>query len=167
MKLKLFNQLLVFSLFGIALGFFGILYEGVVYGPKFLDVSMERMQFWKAFTAVISPIPYYIPIYPIAAILLVVLAFGTPKEKSGQRKRLMAASLFQIASLALTFYILTQINFRRSFGNLDKYAYEIPGKVILFNVLSFIRIGLGGVAVIFVFKSCVDSRTTCVESRIT
>ena len=102
MKLKLFNNLLVISLFGIALGFFGILYEGVVYGPKFLDVSKERMQFWKAFTTVISPIPYYIPIYPIAVILLVVLSFGTPKEKSGLRKQLIGASLFQIASLALT-----------------------------------------------------------------
>jgi hypothetical protein len=158
MKLQVFNNLLVFSLFGIALGFFGVLYEGVVYGPKFLDVSMERMQFWKAFTAVISPIPYYIPIYPIATILLVVLSFGTPKEKLELRKRLIAASLFQIASLALTLYILTQINFRRSFGNLDKYAYEIPGKAFLFNILSFMRIGLGAIAMAFVFKACMQSQ---------
>jgi hypothetical protein len=161
MKLKLFNNLLVFSLFGIALGFFGVLYEGVVYGPKFLDVSMERMQFWKAFTAVISPIPYYIPIYPIATILLVVLSFRTPKEISGQSPRLIVASLCQLASLALTFYILTQINFRRSFGNLDKYAYEIPGKVLLFNILSFIRIGLGAIAVAFVFKVYMQIQISC------
>jgi hypothetical protein len=158
MKLKLFNNLLVFSLFGTALGFFGILYEGVVYGPKFLDVSMERMQFWKSFTAVINPIPYYIPIYPIATILLVVLAFRTPKENSGLRKRLTTASLAQIAVLALTFYILTQINFRRSFGDLDKYAFEIPGKVFLFNILSFIRIALGAIAVAFVFKACMQTQ---------
>ena len=158
MKLKLFNNLLVFSLFGTALGFFGILYEGVVYGPKFLDVSMERMQFWKAFTAVISPIPYYIPIYLIGIIMLVVLTFGTPKEKAGLRKRLITASLFQIASLALTFYILTQINFRRSFGNLDEYAYAIPGKALLFNILSFIRVGLSAIAVAFVFKACMQTQ---------
>ena len=158
MKLKLFNNLLVFSLFGIALGFFGILYEGVVYGPKFLDVSMERMQFWKAFTAVISPIPYYIPIYPIATILLVVLSFGAPKEKPGLRKRLIAAGLFQITSLALTIYILTQINFRRSFGNLDKYAYEIHGKAVLFNILSIVRIGLSAIAMAFAFKACMQTQ---------
>ena len=158
MKLKLFNNLLVFSLFGIALGFFGVLYEGVVYGPKFLDVSMERMQFWKAFTAVISPIPYYIPIYPIGIILLVVLTFGIPKEKAGLRKRLIMASLFQIVSLALTIYILTQINFRRSFGDLQKYAAEIPGKVVLFNILSVIRIGLGAIAVAFVFRACMQTQ---------
>jgi hypothetical protein len=158
MRVKLFNNLLVFSLFGTALGLFGVLYEGVVYGPKFLDVSMERMQFWKAFTAVISPIPYYIPIYPIATILLVVLFIRTPKEKAGLRKRLMAASLFQIASLALTFYILTQINFRRSFGDLQKYASEIPGKAVLFNILSIIRIGLGAIAMAFVFKACMQTQ---------
>ena len=156
MRIKLFNNLLVFSLFGIALGLFGVLYEGVVYGPKFLDVSPERMQFWKSFTAIISPIPYYIPIYPIATILLVVLSFRIPKEKAGLRKRLIAASLFQIASLALTIYILTQINFRRSFGDLQKYAAEIPGKAVLFNILSIIRIGLGAIAVAFVFKACIQ-----------
>lgn len=82
----------------------------------------------------------------------------TPKEKSGLRKRLITASLFQIASLVLTFYILTQINFGRSFGNLDKYADEIPGKAFLFNLLSFIRIGLGAIAVAFVFKACMQTQ---------
>jgi len=61
MKKKLFNNLVLFSLFGIALGFFGILYEGVVYGPKLLDVSAGRMLFWKGFTSVISPVVYYVP----------------------------------------------------------------------------------------------------------
>src|SRR5258708_38618719 len=111
MKSKLFNNLVLFSLFGIALGFFGILYEGVVYGPKLLDVSMERMLFWKDFTSTISPIVYYFPLTHLATITLVVLYFMTPKEKTNFRKRLKLASIFQIASLALTFYILTQINF--------------------------------------------------------
>ncbi len=70
----------------------------------------------------------------------------------------MAASLFQIASLALTIYILTQINFRRSFGDLEKYAAEIPGKAVLFNILSIIRIGLGAIAVAFVFKACIQTQ---------
>jgi hypothetical protein len=158
MRIKLFNTLLVISFFGIALGLFGVLYEGVVYGPKFLDVSVERMQFWKAFTTVINPIPYYIPIYPAAIMLLTVLSFRTPKEKAGLRKPLIAASLFQIASLALTIYILTRINFRRSFGDLQKYAADIPAKAVLFNILSIIRIGLGAIAVALVFKACIQTQ---------
>jgi hypothetical protein len=153
MKQKLFNDLLLFSLFGIALGFFGILYEGIVYGPKFLDVSMERMLFWKSFTSIISPIPYYIPIYPLATLLLVFLSFRTPKEKPELKKRLQAASLFQIASLVLTFYILTQINFKGSFGNLEKYAMQIPHKVLLFNILSVLRMGLAAIALTYTFRA--------------
>src|SRR5438045_1633511 len=111
MKTKLFRNLLLFSLFGIALYFFGILYEGVVYGPKLLDNSMERMLFWKNFTSVISPVIYYVPWVYLATLVLVVLYFNTPKEKTELKKRLKRASIFQVISLILTIYILSQINF--------------------------------------------------------
>ena len=64
MKHKLFNSLLLFSLFGIALGFFGMLYAGVVTIPKMLDTSMQRMLFWKGFYAIMNPISDYIPSRP-------------------------------------------------------------------------------------------------------
>jgi len=150
MKNKYFINLLLFSLFGIALGFFGILYEGVVYGPKFLDTSMERMLFWKSFTSVISPVFYYFPVNELATIALVALYFKTPKQKPALRKRLKWGSIFQMASFVLTFYILKQINFKLSFGDLEKYADEIPGKVLLFNILSVARIGVGAIAIMMV-----------------
>jgi hypothetical protein len=158
MKDRLFNTLLLFSLFGIALGFFGTLYEGIAYGPKFLDVSMERMLFWKSFTSIISPFLYYFPLNELATITLGVLYFKTPKLRSELRKRLKLGAVFQIISFVLTFYILTQINFKKSFGNLEKYADEISGKAILFNILSVIRIGLGATALAFVFKACVQTQ---------
>ena len=158
MKSKLFNNLVLFSLFGIALGFFGILYEGVVYGPKLLDVSMERMLFWKNFTSVISPIIYYVPLVYLATITLVVLYFKTPKEKEELKKRLRLASIFQIASLALTIYILTQINFKLRFGNLEKYADTIPGKVVLFNILSVFRVALAAIGLTFIFKAYIQTQ---------
>ena len=150
--------MLLFSLFGIALGFFGILYEGVVYGPKLLDVSMERMLFWKSFTSVISPVIYYVPWVYLATIALVVLYFTTPKEKAALKKRLRLGSIFQIASLALTIYILAQINFKLSFGNLEKYAAQINGKVILFNILSVSRIAFGAIGLICVFKAYIHTQ---------
>ncbi|HMG68980.1 MAG TPA: hypothetical protein VK588_14885 [Chitinophagaceae bacterium] len=158
MKSKLFNNLLLFSLFGIALGFFGILYEGAVYGPKLLDVSMERMLFWKQFTSIISPIVFYVPWVYLATIALVVLYFNTPKEKTGLRKRLKLASIFQIASLALTIYILAQINFKLRFGNLEKYAAMIPNKVILFNILSVTRVVLAATGLTFIFKAYIQTQ---------
>ena len=159
MKSKLFNNFLLFSLFGVALGFFGILYEGLVYGPKFLDVSMERMLFWKNFTSVISPIIFYIPCDPLATIVLVGLYFAASKQNELLKKQLGWASMLQVTSLVLTFYILTQINFKRSFGDLDKYALEIPAKVILFNVLSTFRIIFAATALAFSFKAYIKTQT--------
>jgi len=158
MKSKLFNNLLLFSLFGITLYFFGILYEGVAYGPKLLDVSMERMLFWKDFTSIISSVIYYIPWVYLATITVVVLYFKTPKEKTILRKRLGLASIFQIASLVLTIYILTQINFKMSFGNLEKYADAIPGKVFLFNILSIIRMAFAAIGLTFIFKAYLQTQ---------
>lgn len=86
MKAKLFRTLLLFSLFGIALYFFGILYEGLVYGPKLLDTTMERMLFWKNFTSIISPIVYYVPWVYLATIVLMVLYFKTPVERTELKK---------------------------------------------------------------------------------
>jgi len=158
MKSKLFNNLLLFSIFGIALGFFGILYEGVVYGPKLLDVSMERMLFWKEFTSVISPIIYYVPWVYLATISAVVLYFKTQKEKTELKKQLKLASIFQILSLVLTIYILTQINFKHSFGDLEKYADTIPGKVFLFNILSIFRVVLAAIGLIYIFKAYIQTQ---------
>jgi hypothetical protein len=158
MKSKLFSNLLLFSLFGIALGFFGILYEGVVYGPKLLDVSMERMLFWKNFTSVISPVIYYVPWVYLATLALIVLYFKTPAEKAELKKKLQWASIFQIVSLPLTIYILTQINFKLRFGDLGKYADTIPGKVILFNILSVIRVALAATGLAFIFKAYIQTQ---------
>lgn len=153
MKSRLFNNLLLFSLFGIALYFFGILYEGVVYGPKLLDTSMERMLFWRNFTSVISPIIYYVPWVYLATIVLIILYFKTPKEKAELKKRLKWAGIFQIISLVLTIYILLQINFKISFGNLVKYADVIPGKVILFNILSVLRLAFSAISLTNTFRA--------------
>jgi hypothetical protein len=158
MNSKLFNNLLLFSLFGIALGFFGTLYEGVVYGPKLLDVSPDRMLFWKSFTSIISPVIYYVPTVYLATITLLVLYFSTSKEKAVLKKRLQWAGIFQIASLALTIYILTQINFKLSFGNLEKYADSIPGKVLLFNILSVFRMTFGAMGLAYVFKAYLQTQ---------
>jgi hypothetical protein len=164
MKPKLFNNLLLFALFGVALGFFGILYEGIVYGPKFLDTSMDRMLFWKSFTTIISPLAYYTPWVGLGTLTLVILYFIAPKQKTILKNNLKWASLLQVLSLVVTFYILTQINFKESFGNLDTYATAIPGKVILFNILSVFRIVLVAIALAFLFKGYIQNSSTTINN---
>ena len=158
MNSKRFGNFLLFSLFGTALGFFGILYEGLVYGPKLLDTSMDRMLFWKNFMSVVSPLIYYVPWVYLATITMVVLYFKTPKEKADLKKQLKLASTFQVASLVLTIFILAQINFKMLFGALDHYAGSIPANVILFNILSVCRVVFGAIALVCIFKSYIHSR---------
>lgn len=158
MKNNLFNNLLLFSLFGITLGFFGMLYEGVVLGPKMLDASMQRMLFWHDFYSVINPIVFYIPLLPLATITLVILYFKTPKLKTELKKQLGLAGIFQIAALAVTFYIVTQINLKFYFGDFEKYAGIIPFKTLLFNILSIIRLVLAAITLIFIFKAYIQAR---------
>jgi hypothetical protein len=90
MNRKLFNYFLYFALFGIAIGFFGILYEGLVYGPKMLGDSKTRMHFWKDFYSVISPLFYYIPLNPLATITLVILFFSTSRQEPELRNKFAA-----------------------------------------------------------------------------
>jgi hypothetical protein len=158
MKNNAFNNLLLFSLFGIALGFFGMLYEGIVFVPKMLESSMQRMLFWRDFYSVINPIVFYIPILPLATIALLISYFRTPKIKTQLKKQLGLASLFQIVALALTFYIVTQINLKFYFGGVEKYADVIPVKTLLLNILSVIRLVLAALALTFVFKAYIISQ---------
>jgi hypothetical protein len=160
---RLFNNLLLFSLFGIALGFFGMLYEGVVYGPRFLEISTEQMLFWKGFFSTINPILYYAPTVHLATIAAVVLYFRTPKDNKVVKRQIGIASILQIISLALTFYIVTQIGFKHSFDHLDEYATQIPAKAILFNVLSFVRVVFAAGALGFIFKAYVRSNQSAQE----
>jgi hypothetical protein len=153
MKSKLFNNLLLFSLFGVALGSFGMLYEGVVSIPKMLDTSMARMLFWKNYYSIINPLLYYIPLVPLATITLIALYFKTPKEKTDLKNRLKLAGIFQVASLILTFYIVTQINPKLLFSNIEKYADIIPARILVVNILSFFRMVLTAIALTSIFKA--------------
>ena len=153
MTSKLFNNILVFTLFGVALGFFGILYEGVVNVPKMLDNSMPGMLFWKNFYQVISPVPYYIPLVPFATVTLIVLYFKTPKQEAALKNRLKLAGILQITSLVLTFYIVKEVNLKLYFGDIEKYAAVIPTKTLVVNIVSAIRIALTAIALISVFKA--------------
>jgi hypothetical protein len=158
MKAKFFNNLLLFSLFGIALGFFGILYEEIVNVPKMLDNSMARMLFWKSFYTVISPVVYYIPLVPLATIALFILYFIASKQKPELKNWLKLAGIFQVVSLALTFFIVTQIHLKLYFSDIENYADLIPAKTLLVNIVSAARVPLTAIALVSVFKAYIQTQ---------
>jgi hypothetical protein len=155
MKSKLFNNLLLFALFVIALGFFGMLYEGVLIVPNMLDTSMARMTFWGNYYAVINPIIYYIPLTPLATIALVGLYFRSQKEEVLLKNYLGWGAILQIITLAITFYMVKQINLKLCFSNIAVDANVIPAKVVLANILSVVRLVLAAVALTLTFKAII------------
>jgi hypothetical protein len=159
MKGKLFNNLLLFSLFGVALGFFGMLYEGLVTIPKMLHTSVERMLFWKDYYAAINPLIYYIPFVPLATIILVSLYFAAAKERETLRKKLGWGAVLQITSLAITFYIVKIINPKMYFNDIAQYAAVIPAKTVLVNILSVVRLVICATALTLTFKAYIQTQT--------
>ncbi|MCW3125825.1 MAG: hypothetical protein JWO03_1483 [Bacteroidetes bacterium] len=155
MQIKLFNNMLLFSLFGIAMSFFGNLYEGIVIGPNMLQDSIHRMQYWQKFFVATNPAFFYVPVTQLAAIISVVLYFKTDKQKVALKKKLKLAAIFQIASIALSVYIITQINLKLFFGDLEKYRDAVSYMALLWNVLNAVRILLVGIALTFTFRAYV------------
>lgn len=164
---KLFSHLLLFSLFGIAMWFFGNLYEAIVIGPNMLENSGQRLHYWQNFFVVINPVFFYVPIPPLAAVSLIVLFFIVPKEEVKIKKQLKLANIFQITSLALSTYIITQLNFKLFFGDLEKYADQIPSRALLWNILNLLRVALIAIALRFVFNAYMHRASTTILPDVT
>jgi hypothetical protein len=159
MSAKLFHNLLLFCLFGIAMWFFGNLYEAIVIAPNMLQNAIQRLHAWQDFFVCTNPVFFYVPIPQLATVTLVVLYFKAPRQNVYIKKQLKLALIFQIAALMLSVYIIAQLNLKLFFGDLEKYADEIPSKAILWNILNAMRVVLVGAALSFVFKAYTQTRT--------
>jgi hypothetical protein len=160
MTSKSFNNLLLFSLFGIAMWFFGNLYEAIVIGPNMLTDSMVRMGHWQNFFVFTNPAFFYVPVPQLATVILITLFFKTDPQKTELKRLLKLANIFQVTSIMLSVYIITQINFKLFFGDLTKYANSVYSMALLWNSLNFIRVCLVAAALTFVFKAYLQTQKT-------
>lgn len=158
MNRKLFNYLLLFSLFGVALGFFGMLYEGVVYGPKLINASADRLLIWKGFFAMVNPVIYYTPWYHLATLVLLFLYIKTPAEEIRLKKRLKMAGILQIISFVFIIYILIHIDLGQAFANLNGAAEILHGKAVVFNILSVCRIVTVAISLSLIFNAYIQTQ---------
>jgi hypothetical protein len=155
---KLYRNLLLFSLFGIAMWFFGNLYEGIVIGPNMLENSVQRLRSWQDFFVTTNPIFFYVPISQLATITLLILFFRTPKQETELNRQLKLASIFLVSSMVLSVYIITQVNFKLFFGNIEKYSDQVQSKAILWNILNLFRVVLVAISLTFVFKAYIQTQ---------
>jgi hypothetical protein len=159
-KDRIFNNLLLFSLFGIAMWFFGNLYEGIVITPNLLKDSIQKLHDWQDFFVISNPIFFYIPLAPLATFIIIFLYLRTSVAKLILKKHLKVATIFVLLAFALGIFIVTQINLNLFFGDLKKYT-EIVYKIsLLWNILNAVRITFLSITLYHTFKAYIWTQHT-------
>lgn len=140
--------LMYFTVFGIAMWFFGNLYEAVVIGPNIAGDTKEQLRAFQQFTVVTNPVYYYIPLTQIAALTLIVWFVRTP-WRAPEKRSLFIASLAEIAAVALSIYIIVKLNMTLFFGSLGETPDELHRLALQWNLLNLVRVGVTALALVF------------------
>ncbi|WP_412476570.1 hypothetical protein [Flavobacterium sp. TBRC 19031] len=151
MQIKTFNRLLGFSLFFLAHWFFGNLYEEIVLAPNQLTESYQALKNWQGYFTVTNQIFYYVPFTQIAVFVVCYLYFKAANSK--EKAYLKKASIFGLLSIALTALIVTQLNLKLFFGDIEKYKSEIYTLSVIWLIGNAIRLYLVGSSLYFTFKA--------------
>ncbi|MBV0918742.1 anthrone oxygenase family protein [Mycobacteroides chelonae] len=140
--------LMYFTVFGIAMWFFGNLYEAVVIGPNIAGDTKEQLRAFQQFTVVTNPVYYYIPLTQIAAVTLIVWFVRTP-WRAPEKRSLFIASAAEIAAVALSIYIIVKLNMTLFFGSLGETPDELHRLALQWNLLNLVRVGVTALALVF------------------
>ena len=140
--------LMYFTVFGIAMWFFGNLYEAVVIGPNIAGDTKEQLRAFQQFTVVTNPVYYYIPLTQIAAVTLIVWFVRTP-WRAPEKRSLFIASLAEIAAVALSIYIIVKLNMTLFFGSLGETPDELHRLALQWNLLNLVRVGVTALTLVF------------------
>lgn len=151
MNKSIFSKLLLFSLFFLGHWFYGNLYEQVVLAPNNLVNSYETLVCWQNFFQVTNQIHYYVPFTQLAVVVVCFLYF---KSTDTQIKKLLKLGmLFGLASIAITVYIVSQLNLKLFFGDLETVREEVYQLSIIWLLANLIRICMVGTSLYFVFRA--------------
>ncbi|GAB5903318.1 MULTISPECIES: anthrone oxygenase family protein [Mycobacteroides] len=140
--------LMYFTVFGIAMWFFGNLYEAVVIGPNIAGDTKEQLRAFQQFTVVTNPVYYYIPLTQIAAVTLIVWFVRTP-WRAPEKRSLFIASAAEIAAVALSIYIIVKLNMTLFFGSLGETPDELHRLALQWNLLNLVRVGVTALTLVF------------------
>ncbi len=111
------SRLFRFALFGLALWFFGNLYEEVVLMPNWVAASLDTLRAYTRYFAVVIQYHYYVPITQLAVLVLLVLAYRF--ELHPLRPALRRAGWWGLAGVALTVPIVVFLNTQLFLGDLS------------------------------------------------
>lgn len=152
-NIKTINKLFLFSIFFMALWFFGNLYEELVLAPNQIIDAYEKLQHWQHFFTVTNPMFYYVPFTQIAVVVICLLFFFTSDME--QKMLLNRAMVFGIAGIIITIPIVTQLNSKLFFGDLDKYKEQLQLLSIVWLIGNAVRLYLVGSCLYYLLKTYV------------
>ncbi|ALR10662.1 anthrone oxygenase family protein [Mycobacteroides saopaulense] len=144
--------LMYFTVFGIAMWFFGNLYEAIVIGPNIAGDSKEQLKAFQQFTEVTNPVYYYIPLTQIAAITLIVWFVHTPR-KAPEKLSLFLACVAEIAAVVLSVYVIVKLNTTLFFGSLGETPSELHRLALQWNMLNLVRVALTAIALVYAMRA--------------
>ena len=160
-KNKTFEQLLSFCLFFMALWFFGNLYEEIVLTPNHVKDAYTKLKNWSNFFTVTNQIYYYVPFTHLSVIILWVLWAKSTNET--EKRYLKKASIFGTLGSVLTVVIVTQLNLKLFFGNLDQYRDQLSTLSVVWLVGNAIRLYLVGSSVYYILKAFIRRKAQMVS----
>lgn len=145
------NRLLAFSLFFLAHWFFGNLYEEIVLAPNQLTNSYEALKSWQGYFTITNQIYYYVPFTQIAVFVVCFLYLKSSNEK--EKRLLKKASIFGLLSIIITALIVTQLNLKLFFGDIEKYKEQIYNLSVIWLIGNALRLYLVGNTLYYTFKT--------------
>ncbi len=149
--MKARRVLFLLALVGLAQWFFGNLYEEIVLVPNSLVNSYAQLQCWQSYFVVTNPIYYYVPLTQLAVCIVWYLCFTQKHQEI--KKLLLRASLYGLLALALTAGIVTQLNLKVFFGNLDLVKDQLYQLSLIWMAANGVRLVLVGATLGYTFKS--------------
>lgn len=138
-------------MFFLAWWFFGNLYEEIVLAPNQLVHTYEKLTCWQSYFSLTNQIYYYVPFTQIAAFMVCFLFW---KSEPGELKiMLKKASVFGILAIVLTVVIVTELNAKLFFGDLEQHRDSLTSMAVMWMIANALRLYLVGSALLYVLRS--------------
>ncbi|WP_157579065.1 hypothetical protein [Spirosoma montaniterrae] len=140
MKTQTTLRWLNFALFGLALWFFGNLYEEVILMPNWLVAPLDVLQAYNRYYTVVIQYHYYVPITQVAVIVLIVCCFTANPARQQAGRDLGRAAIWGTIALVLTAWIVLSLNLDLFIGQLTLTETEAHRKGLIWMLGNGVRL---------------------------
>lgn len=133
-------RLLHFALFGLALWFFGNLYEEVILMPNWLAAPLDVLKANNRYYSVVIQYHYYVPTTQLAVVVLIVLCFTTNPARQLSQPDLRRAAIWGSLGIILTVWIVVSLNLDLFIGQLKLSEADAHRKGLIWMVGNAVRL---------------------------